>query len=293
MPDNRASYPCPVCFAKSPRLLYEINSFRIARCASCGMIYVDPRIRTEDIFDIYRGEYFHHGRQGGYENYELTAPLRIKTFERWYNDLEPYLPDRKEAALDIGCAAGYFLELLRQRGWPCVEGMELNRPMTQDLRRRGFEIFDVPLEQFVPKRRYQLITLFDVLEHLPDINTDFEKLRAMLDEGGIVALVTPDFSSLQRKLFGRRWFQFKPREHIYYFTPQTLKKIAQNHGFSVAFLQASGQFADFDFLQNRLARYRFPMLGKAFSLACSGFGLKKKLWYVDTASMFAVLQKQA
>jgi 2-polyprenyl-3-methyl-5-hydroxy-6-metoxy-1,4-benzoquinol methylase len=291
MPETLASYPCPVCSAQSPRLLYELNQFRIGRCASCGMVYVDPRVRTEDIFDIYRDEYFHRGTKSGYENYELNAPLRIKTFERWYSDLEPYLPDRMEAALDIGCAAGYFLDLLKQRGWPCVEGMELNRPMISDLRRRGFEIFDVPLEQFVPKRRYQLITLFDVLEHLPDINNDFEKLGAMLDDRGIVALVTPDFSSLQRKLFGRRWFQFKPREHIYYFTPQSLEKIAQNHGFSIVHLQRSGQFADFDFLQNRLARYRFPLLGKFFSLVCQVLRLKKKLWYVDTASIFVVLRK--
>lgn len=293
MPENRASYPCPVCSAQSPRPLYEINNFRICRCASCGMIYVDPRVRTEDIFDIYRDEYFHHGKQGGYENYELTAPLRVKTFERWYHELEPYLPPHREAALDIGCAAGYFLELLKQRGWQRVEGMELNRPMLTELRGRGFEVFDVPLEQFVPKRKYQLITLFDVLEHLPDINNDFEKLRAMLDDDGIVALVTPDFSSMQRKLFGRRWFQFKPREHIYYFTPQTLEKIAQKHGFSIVHRQGSGQFADFDFLQNRLARYRFPFLGRLFSLVCQVFGLKKKLWYVDTASMFAVLRKRA
>lgn len=293
MPEKRASYPCPVCSAQSPELLYELNDFRICRCPSCSMVYVDPRVRTEDIFDIYRDEYFHRGSQGGYENYELNAPLRIKTFERWYRDLERYLPARREAALDIGCAAGYFLDLLKQRGWRCVEGMELNRPMIPELRRRGFEIFDVPLEQFVPKRHYQLITLFDVLEHLPDINNDFEKLAAMLDEDGIVALVTPDFSSLQRKLFGRRWFQFKPREHIYYFTPQTLAKIAQNHGFSVVHLQGSGQFADFDFLQNRLARYRFPLLGRFFSLACRILGLKQKLWYVNTASMFAVLRKRA
>jgi hypothetical protein len=163
--------------------------------------------------------------------------------------------------------------------------------MVTNLRSRGHAISETPLERFSPSRRYHLITLFDVLEHLPDINSDFKKLSAMLDDAGIIVLVSPDFSSRQRKMFGRRWFQFKPREHIYYFSPATLSRIAANHGFEIVRISRSGQYADFDFLHNRLAKYGFPLIEKTFSFACSLLNLKKRFWYVDTGSMFAVLRK--
>lgn len=255
------------------------------------MVYVNPRIRTEELFTIYQNDYFHHGNESGYENYELTAPLRVKTFRRWYDDCKPHLPAGAAAALDIGCAAGYFLDLLRQEGWRHVEGIELDCRMAATLRNRGYAVSETPLEQFAPSRRYHLITLFDVLEHLPDINNDFEKLAAMLDEQGILVLVTPDFASMQRRMFGRRWFQFKPREHIYYFSPATLRRLAANHGFEIAYLSKCGQYADFDFLHDRLAKYNFPLLEIFFSLACTVLNLKKHFWYVDTGSLFAVLKK--
>lgn len=292
MTQTLSSYPCPVCRADSEEIRYTVGSFRLVRCLSCGMIFVNPRIRNEELVAIYRNGYFDRGSESGYADYELIAPLRIKTFEKWYNVCKRYLPADYSAALDIGCAAGYFLDLLKKEGWRRVEGIELDARMIACLRKRSHAISDVPLEVFFPSQRYHLITLFDVLEHLPDINGDFEKLSSMLDDNGIIALVTPNFASMQRRLFGRRWFQFKPREHIYYFTPKTLRCLAEKHGFTVIHLSNSGQFADFDFLHDRLAKYRFHFFDKLFSLACAALHLRKKFWYVDTGSMLAVLKKK-
>jgi 2-polyprenyl-3-methyl-5-hydroxy-6-metoxy-1,4-benzoquinol methylase len=259
------------------------------------MVYVNPRIVTDDLFEIYRNEYFNRGRrsvESGYENYELNAGLRIKTFNKWYAEVRRFLPASHAAALDIGCAAGYFLEVLKKDGWKNIEAIELDPGMLQGLKSRGYRVLDIPLEQFAPTRRYGLITLFDVLEHLPELNQDFAKLSAMLDDNGIIALVTPDFGSFQRKLFGRRWFQFKPREHIYYFTEKTLKTLAARHGLSVVHLAASGQYADYSFLHNRLANYRFKLLDRAFVAMCTLCKLTNRSWYMDTGSLFAVLRKK-
>lgn len=290
-----ASYPCPVCSGTSTRQRYKVAEFPIVSCLSCGMVYVNPRIVTHDLFNIYRNEYFNRGRrspESGYENYELNAGLRIKTFHQWYAEMRSFLPASREDALDIGCAAGYFLEVLKKDGWKNIEAIELDKRMLQGLKSRGYRVSDLPLEQFIPARRYGLITLFDVLEHLPELNQDFAKLSAMLDHNGIIALVTPDFGSFQRKLFGKRWFQFKPREHIYYFTEKTLKTLAARHGLTVVHSAASGQYADYAFLHNRLANYRFKLLDRAFVALCTICKIKKRFWYMDTGSMFAVLRKK-
>jgi 2-polyprenyl-3-methyl-5-hydroxy-6-metoxy-1,4-benzoquinol methylase len=291
MSHTLSSYPCPVCAASSTEIRYRVGVFPIVACRSCGMVYVDPRVSNEDLFAIYRSGYFDRGGESGYADYELIAPLRIKTFARWYGLCKRYLPEGHAAALDIGCAAGYFLDLLKEEGGRHVEGIELDPRMVAALRQRSYTISDVPLELFVPSKRYQLITLFDVLEHLPEIDSDFEKLSSMLDDTGIIALVTPNYASLQRKLFGRRWFQFKPREHIYYFTPRTLTRLAEKHGLTVVHCSPAGQFADFNFLYDRLAKYNLPFLKTFFSAACTLLRLRNKIWYTDSGSMFVVLRK--
>lgn len=287
--DQLRRYPCPVCHATEDRPAYQVRQFSVVECAGCGLLYVNPRIPNENVFDVYRDAYFNRPSDG-YDGYELNEHLRTKTFRRWYEQIEPFLHTNPGRALDIGCAAGYFMDVLRERGWE-VEGIELDTAMHASLRERGLSVSNEPLERYTTERRFDLITLFDVLEHLPLIETDLDKLVELLSPTGIIALVTPNADSLQRKLLGSRWFQFKPVEHLYYFSPQTLRRIGADHGLKVVHLSRSGQYADTTFLSDRLRRYGFGSAAKLFDTVTRLLGLKGKSWYTDTASMFAVMEK--
>ena len=280
------TYHCPLCGNEKSTQLYVVDEFSIVRCVDCSMVYVNPRLINEKVYTLYTDNYFHRALHG-YENYELTAHLRIKTFKRWYKTIVPYCLREKGHALDIGCAAGYFLDVLKKDGW-LAEGIELDKKIYASLVQRGYDVYDQPLEKFIAPHRYELITLFDVVEHLPHVQSDFAKLHTMLADGGILALVTPNFDSLQRKIFGKRWFQFKPMEHIYYFSPQTLKKIADQHDFAVLEKKSTGQYADIDFIMDRLRKYGFlPLKTMPRSNIVSGLS-----WYADTGSMLVILQKK-
>lgn len=288
--DPLKSYPCPLCCGTSAERLYTLKGFRIVSCNECGMVYVNPRIPNDRLYDIYTNSYF-HSQSEGYEDYELTAHLRKKTFGRWLEKIVPLLKIRQDAALDIGCAAGYFLELLEQNGWD-AEGVELDKEMLVVVRGKGFTVHDTPLERLALKRKYGLVTLFDVLEHLPDPHEGMERLYSLLADNGSVALVTPDFGSTQHRLFRSRWFQLKPREHILCFTLGTLTKLAEQHGFAVVHHSPSGQYADFPFLCGRLRRYGFGMAALPFRVLVSLLGLSNKVWYTGTGSMMVLLQKR-
>jgi hypothetical protein len=106
-------------------------------------------------------------------------------------------------------------------------------------------------------------------------------------------MVTPDYNSWQRRLFGKQWFQFKPIEHIQYFSPKTLKQLAEANGFEVIYSKRSGQFCDVAFLENRLRKYRFRKLLPLFRYATGLFRLRNKLFYTDTASRYVILRKKA
>lgn len=285
-----ASYPCPVCTGGNNKTLHTIKGFSIVECLSCSMVFVNPRIKNEKLYDIYTNEYFCN-ENNGYENYELTAHLRIKTFEKWYGEIESFLKINKGNALDIGCAAGYFLDVLKKKEWD-VEGIELENKMLSFVRKKGYTVHDTPLEFFKTEKKYHLITLFDVLEHLPNLLSDIDKLSQLLDNNGSIALVTPDYGSTQRKLFGKKWFQLKPREHIQYFSHKTLQKAVEKSNLTLVHYSKSGQYADTNFLLNRLQRYGFSLPAKIFDIATTILGLKGKSWYAGTGSMLAILQKK-
>jgi len=255
------------------------------------MHYVEPRLPNDELYEIYRHDYFHSNKDG-YEDYELSSHLRKKTFERWYADIKPHVKHSCGTALDIGCAAGYFMDILKADGWQ-VQGIELDPSMWDTPRQRGYTVFTQPLEFFENTEAYDLITLFDVIEHLPGLQADVAKLARMLSPNGCIALVTPDISSFQRKLFGSRWFQFKPTEHIYYFSPDTLQRAFEPHGIRLVLLKRAGQYADVSFLHRRLNKYGFTGLAKLFDAAVRSFRLNDRHWYADTGSMFVILQKNS
>jgi 2-polyprenyl-3-methyl-5-hydroxy-6-metoxy-1,4-benzoquinol methylase len=286
---NLQSYPCSVCGSDRFSHKYTIKQFNIVQCSECSFVYVNPRIKTEELYKLYSSDYFNN-TQFGYENYELNARLRIMTFEKWYSLIVPFLGKKQERALDIGCAAGDFIEVMMRNGWKDAEGIELDPTMIALLRKKNILVSTTPLEKIEMNGKYDLITLFDVIEHLPGLSEAFQKLHDILEPDGTIALITPDYSSAQRKLFGKRWFQFKPYEHIQYFTPTTLARALKPHGLKIVHHSASGQCADAEFLGSRLDRYNFKRLAALFNGMTGLFGLKNKAWYADTGSMFVIIK---
>lgn len=283
-------YDCAICGNNKNSPLYFINNFHIVECVNCKFVYVNPRLPNDALHQIYLNNYFSSDSEShGYKDYELTAQLRIATFKHWTNHIQLFV--NKGNVLDIGCASGYFLELMRDKGWQ-VEAIELDAKMIAKVKAKNIPVFEKPFEQFVSDKKYQLITLFDVLEHIPDLKTTFEKLNYLLADDGVVALITPNYASAQRKLFRKKWFQFKPKEHIHYFTPDTLKKAIVPYGLEVISITASGQYADTSFLLNRLDKYNFKLLKSVAVFLTSILKLKNKYWYMDTGSLFAIIKKK-
>lgn len=283
------NYCCALCNKEETELLLTKQGFSIVKCSYCGFVYVNPRIENGELISIYKHNYFTN-KDYGYVDYEQEKRLRVKNFERWLNDAAEYIPAGATiAALDIGCAAGYCLEVMTGKGWT-TKALELDDEMCESLQQNGYDIYRSSIEDFTDENKFSVITLFDVIEHIPNIDTAFSKLKSMLAKDGVVIMVTPDHNSFQRKLLGKRWFQYKPIEHIQYFDKHSLQAFAERNGLQIAFQKRCGQYADTQFLVNRLNYYHFPFLAK---LANSLFGmlkLKDKFFYTDTGSLFVILK---
>lgn len=287
----KQNYSCSRCKQDNVMPLFVKQGFNIVKCRNCSFVYVNPRISDEQLGKIYQQNYFAN-KDYGYSGYAQEKLLRVKNFERWLGDSKAFIKDDSSIkALDIGCAAGYCLEVMQGKGWQ-VEGLELDEKMCEDLNAKGFNVHLKLLEHFETDQKYTVITLFDVIEHIPDVDAAFQQLHKITNDDGIVVMVTPDHNSLQRKIMGRRWFQYKPIEHIQYFTKESITTFAERNNFEAVCISNCGQYADIDFLINRLRYYHFSFPAFLIKGVLKLLNIKNRFFYIDTGSLFVVFKKK-
>lgn len=289
---KREFISCPVCATSEAKEKYVIGSWKVVLCDNCSFAYVNPRLEKKELYKLYESDYFDN-KIVGYYHYTDDKILRKRNFQKWVKDALPYVKaNHNLKALDIGCAAGYCLEVFQEHGWQ-PHGVELDHQLAGELRRKGFTVFDSPLLQLKDVGKYAFVTMFDVVEHLTDLHENISTLRHLLEDDGVAVLVTPNYNSWQRRIFQKKWFQFKPVEHINYFTLATFRELVEANGFRILETKNSGQFCNIAFLENRLRQYNFIFLQPLLRLTRRLLGKKERFFYVDTASLYIVMQKSS
>ena len=255
--------PCNLCGGDDPETVYEaryepgrsrdlVRTFRasgdellidrLVKCRRCGLEYVSPRPRGGDIVAAYS--------EGDDPAYVSQVDARERTFAAALARIETLQP-QKGRLLDIGTAAGAFLAAAKGRGWE-VEGCEPNRWMAEwgsrhyGVNIRAGELFD----QDFPPASFDVVTLWDVVEHTPDPARVVRRIGELLKPGGLLIINYPDRGSWIARLLGRRW-PFLSSVHLYYFTRPTLSKMLERHGFEVAQQRPHFQWLELDYLLGR------------------------------------------
>ena len=165
---------CALCGGSEQRLRFKEGPFSVVACCSCELTYVTPRLVDEQLIErIYDELYWNSpsASDRGYTDYAGSEDLYLRTFERRVDSLSRHLPTTGRV-LDIGCAAGYFLRVMRDRGWD-VQGIEPSRSIRALAERdlgAGRLHSDLQGETGFQPRSFDLITLWDVLEHQPHLS---------------------------------------------------------------------------------------------------------------------------
>jgi SAM-dependent methyltransferase len=221
--------------------------------------FVHPRRDAAALLDeVYDAGYWRseRPRERGYADYLADDGLHRRTFERRLRALAPQLP-APGRALDVGCAAGHWVELLVEAGWD-AHGLEPSGAAALHARQRlGPRLLEGTLEDpRLDGPRFDLVTLWDVIEHLPAPLEALARVRELLSPGGRLVLETQDLGSPLARLLGRRWHHFKHDEHLVHFDARTLRATLERAGLRVLSLQrrGAGKFVRGDFLVERSAR---------------------------------------
>ncbi len=241
---NTIDPACALCGSRERRVLFFEGAHTLVRCASCELVYVTPRREAAALIrEVYDASYWHSpaARERGYSDYALDEALYLRTFQRRFAGLTHLLP-RSGKALEVGCAAGFSLQVLADRGFD-VFGIEPSAPIRALAEQRyGKERIHAGTLDDAPfaAASFDLIVMWDVLEHLPDPLGALRKARELLAPAGRLVLETQNVEAFAARLLGKRWTHFKHEEHLVHFSPATLRRALDASGFELVSLNSRG-----------------------------------------------------
>jgi len=260
---------CRVCGSEQFEERFREPPHTVRRCRDCGFVWVTPRLEEDELVELYGEGYWSSSspKTVGYADYRGDAELYLRTFRL---RLDRVLRDGPQGgrALDVGCAAGYCLAVLAERGFT-VQGVELSPVIAAEAQRRvGAERVYVGTLETAPLEpaSFDLICLWDVVEHVVDPHALLRRARELLAPGGLLVLETQNVESRFARALGPRWHHYKHAEHLSHFTPATVTRILADTGFAVRDITArhAGKYISADFIAERSARLH-PALSRALT----------------------------
>ena len=227
--------PCISCGSRYAVPFIEAPPYKIMGCTSCTLRFLWPQPDQLAQADLYEEKYFRsaEGLERGYAEYVEQADNHRATFRDRLRCLP--LPAGERRLLDVGAATGFFIEQAIAHGWR-AEGVELSHWAAEYAR----QTLAVPvregtlLDARFADRTFDAITMWEVIEHLPDPRTELSEARRILRHGGMLHLSTPDAGSLVAKCAGKRWLGWRKfPEHLYYFDLASLRRLLSTAGFEI------------------------------------------------------------
>jgi SAM-dependent methyltransferase len=176
-----------------------------------------------------------------YGDYPVHADLNPLTRSRYHDLLDRFEPYRKTGRiLDVGAGSGYFLDTAMGRGWE-VHGTEYDPAVVEACRQRGMNMNQGSLDpSCYPPGSFDVITSFEVLEHLVNPQDELDHFGRLLRAGGVLYLTTPNFSAATRLIAGGKWHVVNYPEHLNYYTPSTLTRALRRAGFKDFTISTTG-----------------------------------------------------
>jgi 2-polyprenyl-3-methyl-5-hydroxy-6-metoxy-1,4-benzoquinol methylase len=256
----------------------------IVQCRRCGLVYANPRYDVARLTQAYQ---------------EVIDPLyeqeregRVLTFQRHLQPIEAMVGDYTgKKILDVGAYTGVFVELAAERGWNAF-GVELSTWAAGVCRERGLNVFNGTLEQaHFPDDFFDVVTAWDVVEHLDDPRSLLAEIHRVVKPGGIAVIHTIDIDAPFARLMGRHW-PWLMEMHLVYFSRRTLAAMLTDVGFTVLHATPQGRYQKLSYLVSRLA-WLSPRLARVGAWVLRRLGVDQKAVPVNLGDLVTTYARKA
>lgn len=243
---------CALCNSVSTKHFCTKNGFDIYKCKTCDLLFISPLPKSIEVYDE---SYFLGAEKGfGYINYDADKEPMIPVFNK-YLDILAKMGVKEGNLLDVGAATGFFMNLAKKRGFDVV-GVELSDFAAQKGRDNGLNIITGDLiPQKFQNEQFDVVTLFDVIEHVPNPKEIIVEVKRILKKGGLIVMNTPDAGSLWARFWGKNWQLVVPPEHVNYFNIKNLSNYLSKSGFEVKYVSKIGKSFTIQYVINMLYKW--------------------------------------
>jgi SAM-dependent methyltransferase len=226
---------CPLCRVSPEPFATDFLGFHLCRCPECGLQFLNPRPTVEQLTEsVYNETYF-----AGSGSFKGFSGSQLYQFGRQLETIERLLKHRG-ILLDVGCGSGAFLRYAMDAGWQAA-GTDIR--LADEARRLGCPLWEGQLHEIdTGEKCFDVIRLNHVLEHMQDPLMELIRCRNLINEGGLVFVSVPNIASIsvrikntqsRFRLKRNRWRHYGALHHLWFFSPATLRKLAEHAGLQV------------------------------------------------------------
>jgi len=233
--------PCPICNKEDIASLlhtkdYSLTGedFQIIQCANCTLEYTDPAPSKEAIAPYYNFPSYisHTDTKEGLVN-QIYHKVRNHTLTQKTNWVQSLFTGHKGQLLEVGAGTGAFAHSMLNKGWK-VTALEPDAASRQ----KALENYDInllPIEELfqLEPAKYEVITLWHVLEHVHDLNTYMKTFNSLLKPNGRLIIAVPNYTSYDAGFYKNFWAAYDVPRHLYHFSPLSMHYLAKKHKMSI------------------------------------------------------------
>ncbi len=229
--ENIVLSKCPWCDSPDIRQGSKIHDYFLTReefslfsCNSCGLVFTNPRPKLENLGLYYQSDkyYSHTSSQGGIIPfiYRKVKEINLKTKFKQVTTGSVI-----NKVLDIGCGTGDFLNVCKKSGKE-IHGIEPDskaRNLAKEILK--VEILHPDQSEKIPDESFDLITMWHVLEHVPDLKKQISELSRIIKKGGKVVIALPVYESYDAEVYKEKWAAWDVPRHLYHFNKAVINKM--------------------------------------------------------------------
>lgn len=252
---------CPLCKSNSSLFKNDKNT-DYYRCSNCKTLFLSPMPTVSEMMEYADDHY----SQGVYLEYVKARDLKIRTFEDRIAQVKKYLkPNKVIRHLDIGCAAGFMIEVGLLNGFDSY-GVEFSAeaisyakdPIKNRITQGDVNNLDV-------NNKFDIITCFDIIEHVQNPAEFLKSLKRVLSPNGILMITTPDTEHFIAKIMGKSWSMLQPKQHTYLFSKKSLENSLTQAGLTNLAQSSAYKVITYDYIAGQLSELN-PMISSSMKL---------------------------
>lgn len=229
---------CPSCGSSSfqNKMIAEDHtvsheSFAIVQCNKCNLLFTNPRPPLDSISKYYDSpEYISHSNQTKSILDIIYQVVRNYSLKKKYKLIQSL--NTNKSLLDYGCGTGHFLNKVHKEQWK-ICGVEPNSNAQHNIESNIKKYIHTSLSDISPKKKFGVITLWHVLEHVHELNETLNELKKRLDKNGKLIIAVPNPNSFDATYFKKHWAAYDVPRHLYHFTQGSMKSLIRQHGLRI------------------------------------------------------------